>query len=472
MLPELILVQKLLWLAMGIPLVDLALMLKKNRNKLATSRLGSKKDLGRLIGDDGLILSKKFQLTFKKTLEGVCIIAPTGEGKTTSIFLPNLLSNDLPKGSKIIADPKGELFKLTSEYQRSIGIEPILFEPLGNNAHYNPLEHCKNFTEVRELASNLIQNGELAIQLASGRNGGSSEWINMSIPLFTAMLLLCKTVSEAVKKLISTPTLELPHLFETCGNEDAKEQFNIFMASAGSPKTLSSIVSTLLSSLQLFTDHDLIKTTSESDFSPLDLRKKPVALYIKYDEAKSNYLAPFLSVFYSQLIDKIMYNEGLPILFMLDEFQNIGRISNFAQIVAVGRSRNLGFMICLQNLVRLYDVHGKNNTTTILNNMKTKCILPSLSDYDALSYISNLCGDKEVATESKSGDKINHSTTTRRLFPADEIRRIEDNKILIIAHNKLPFLDNQNVYYTQEKYLKNVIYKTTPLIINHQKKLA
>ena len=453
---EFAMMQKLLWLAMCIPLVDLALLFRKNRQKLATSRLGSKKDLGKLLGNDGLIVSKNFQLSFKKTLEGICIIAPTGEGKTTSIFLPNLLSNDLPKGSKIVADPKGELFELTSEYQRSIGIEPILFEPLGNHAHYNLLEHCKSFTEVRELATNLLQNGELSIQLASGRSGGSSEWINMAIPLFTAMLLICKTIPGSVKRLISTPSLELPHMFEHCGNPDALEQFNIFMTSAGSPKTLSSIVSTLLSSLQLFTDHDLIKSTSKSDFSPTDLRERPICLYIKYDEAKSNYLAPFLSCFYSQLIDKIMYTKGLPILFMLDEFQNIGRINNFAQIVAVGRSRNLGFMICLQNLVKLYDIYGKNNATTILNNLKTKCILPSLSDYEALTYISNLCDDREVKTETHNGDKVTTGTTTKKLFTPGEIRRIEDDMVLIVAHNKLPFLDNQNIYYNQPKYANNV----------------
>jgi len=239
-------------------------------------------------------------------------------------------------------------------------------------------------------------------------------------------------------------------------NEDVKEQFNIFMSSAGSPKTLSSIVSTLLSNMQLFTDHKIINATSRSDFSPMDMRKTPTALYIKYDEAKSNYLAPFLSCFYSQIIEKIMYSEGLPVLFFLDEAQNVGRINNLPQVVATGRSKGLGFVICLQNISKLYDIYGKNNTVTILNCLKSKCILPSLSDYECLSYFSNLCGDKEVKTESISGDKKTYSTATRKLFTADEIRRIQDDKILIIAHNKLPFLDDQNIYYKQEKYMKNI----------------
>ena len=458
---EMEMIQKLLLLTLTIPVIEMYSLLTKSKIKLATSKLGGLKDMGKLRGNDGLILSVNFQLNFKKTLEGVCVIAPTGEGKTVGTFLPNVLSNDLPKSSIVIADPKGEIYSLSKSYQEKVcGRRCILFEPLKNQAKYNPIDSCENFTEYRELASNLIQNGELALQMATGKTGGESTFENMAIPLFTAALLNSKTINEAVRLIINNSPEELTEILGNNKNEDIKEQFKIFNSSKQSPKTMSSIISTLLSSLQLFTDHNIINTTSKSTFKPIDLRKQPIALYIKYDEAKSNYLAPFLSVFYSQLIDKIMYGVGLPVLFFLDEFQNIGRIANFPQIVAVSRSKNIGFLVCLQNLVKIYDIYGKNNAMTILNNLKSKCILPSLSDPEALSYISNLCGDTEIKTESTTGDKKTQSATTRKLFTPDEIRRIEDNKTLLILHNKLPFLDEQNSYYLDEKYNKNVSLKS------------
>ena len=457
MIPEIALLYKFLLIATAIPIVDVTIRLTKTRVKLATSKLGSKSDLGRLNGNDGLILSKQCQLSFKKTLEGVCVIAPTGEGKSSSVTIPILLSNDLPKSSIVVADPKGEQYLLSAEYQRSIGRTPILFEPLGNSAKYNPLEQCKDFTEIRDLATNLIMNGDMAMQMATGRNGGSTEWQTMSIPLFIAALLRSKTISEAVKFLVETPSLELVELLAREPNEDIRQQFAIFMSSAESPKTMASIKSTLLSSLQLWTDHNIINSTAKSDFNPSDLRNKPIALYIKYDAFKSNYLSPFLSVFYSQLIEKLMYCKGLPVTFILDEFGNIGRISNFETAVTTGRSEGLSFLICIQDMVRLYEIYGKNKTTTILNCLKTKCVLPSISDYEALTYISNLCDDTEIATESYSGDKVSHSKTTRKLFTPGAIRMLKDDTILIVAHNKYPFLDKQNTYYTQEKYTNNII---------------
>jgi len=387
----------------------------------------------------------------------VCVIAPTGEGKSSSVTIPILLSNDLPKSSIVVADPKGELYRTTSAYQQSIGRTVILLEPLGNNAHYNPLDNCKTFTQIRELATQLVQNGELAMTLATGRSGGSTEWLTMGIPLLCASLIEHQTISESVKFLINTPILRLAELLGNSKNEDTREQFNLFMSSANSPKTMSGIVSTLLSALQLFTDHQLIITTSSSDFKPEDLREKTIALYIKYDVFKSNYLSPFLSIFYSQLIEKLMYKNGIPVLFLLDEFQNVGRISNFETVVATGRSEGLGFLVCIQDMVRLHDIYGKNKTVTILNNLKTKCILPSISDYEALTYISNLCGDKEVQTESTSDNGVSHSKTVKKVFTVDEIRRIPDDMILIVAHNKLPLLDKQNIYYNQKKYTDNVL---------------
>lgn len=406
-----------------------------NKRLSGTSKFS--KSLKQLEGNDGLILSKNHQLNFHKSKENVIVIGPTGEGKTRNVLLPNLLTNYLPKGSIVIADIKGELWELTHAYQESIGRKPLRFIPLGKTKgiHYNILANCRDFTEIRQLASQILSNGSLGLRLESGGSVGSeSTWVNMAIPLFTAALLYCKdkTIDAAVKLLINSNLEILSAMFKASMNEDIRQQFNIFMSAAGCDGEMAGILSTLTMNIQLFTDHYLIENTSSSDFSPEDLRKEPIALYIQYDASKSNYLAPFLSVFYSQLINHIMETKGLPVYFFLDELQNLGRIANFAETVSLSRSNEIVFLLAVQSLSKLYDVYGRNNTTSALNNIKTKLVLSSISDMDTLNYVSGLCGFTTII------DKVKTKT---KLLEDDEVRRLDSNKILIIAHNRLPIVD-------------------------------
>lgn len=418
-----------------------AILAKQRKNKLGTSKL--KMERGKLTGSDGFILSKNFQLNFKKSCENVVVIAPPGEGKTRSFFIPNLLSNHFPKSSIVIPDPKGKLYEATAAYQKSLGRKIILYEPLGSNSKYNPLEHCKDFTEVRQLAVNILENA----QLASGTESKNSEWISMSAPLLTAALLHEKTISEALDLIILNDEETLDNIFLNSSIE-AKKQFLIFKTSLRSEGTTDSIRSTLATSLALYSDPNLIKNTSKSDFSGEQLREEPTALYIRYNTAKAKYLSPYLGIFYTQLIEKIMcsYNDNLPVIFLMEELQNLGKIQNFENILAVSREYSMPFMCCLQNVVKLSDIYGQYNAMTILNCLKTKCILPSLSDLDALKYISELCGETEIILDHEKGKTTKQS---RKLFTPDEVRRLSNNnkdsddKVLIVAHNKLPFLDKQ-----------------------------
>lgn len=441
-----------------------------SRNKLATSKVGTIKDLKGLTGE-GLQISRNVKLNDKSSFEHICILGPTGSGKTTSEFLPNLLSENIPQNSSIVvSDPKGELYQLTSEYQRLIGREPILFSPLepAISLKYNPLEQCIDFTEVRELGANLLMNGALAMEIATGKKSGGTEWLQMAQPLFIAALLYCRkldktrnTIPEALKLIINNTDEELDNIFKSAGNE-AREQYQIYKTCTQSERTSAGIKITLTSNLQLFTDPKLIQATKRTDFTADELRKRPICLYISYPVRKANYLSPFTSCFYSQFIDKITENNtGRPVYFLWDEFANVGQLSNFPQNVATVRSSRMSFIICLQSFNQLEQVYGKENALAIWNNLKIKVALPGISDNETLTLLSNLCGETEVdtTTETKSNGKISrsYSKSKKKLFTQDEIRRIGSKELLIIAHNRQPVLDTQNLYFEQECYTKNVL---------------
>jgi type IV secretion system protein VirD4 len=441
-----------------------------SKDKLATSKLGTSKELKGLTGIDGLVISKTVQLNKKACYEGICVIGPTGAGKTTSQFYPNLLSNDLPMSSIVVNDQKGELYSITAKYQGSIGRKPILFSPLETKACYNPLEQCKGTEEVIELGQNILLNGALSLEVKTGKSAGGLEWIQMATPLFIAALLYCKslkrpynTIDNALKLIIDNDQDQLDYIF-TNAPVDAREQYKIFKTCLESPRTMSSIKITLTTNLELFTDPNIKRTISKSDFIAEELRKQPTCLYITYPERKANYLSPFTSCFYSQFIDKIIdsyTDDSLPVFFLWDEFAHSGQLSNFAQNVASVRSRRMSFTVCLQSITQLVQLYGRANAEAILNNLKTKIILPGLTDHTTLDMMSNLAGYGEitVSSESRSEKGVSHSfsKTRRKVMEPDEIRRLKDDELLIIAHNRQPVVDKQNIYYKQERYLKNIL---------------
>ncbi|MZK53312.1 type IV secretory system conjugative DNA transfer family protein [Clostridium beijerinckii] len=446
--------------------------LEKNKNKLANGNLISKNDILDILGNDGLILSKDIQLKEKYDYEGSVIFGATGSKKTTSTYVPNLLKNNL-KGSIVVTDPKGELFKITSGYQKEVCKRKVLkFSPLEPeySEKYNLLTSCKDNMEVLELAQSLIFNGCLSIELSTGKKVGGMEWIQMAQPYLASALLYCKdleypfnTIEFAFQLLITLKDKELDVLFTNSKNYDCITQWRIYKTVGKADRTEGSIKITFATNMQLFVDERINKACGSTTFNFEDFRKEPTILYICYPEHKANYISPFIAPFLSKMFNDLIecYNKkSLPITFLCDEAGNIGQITNLANKVSTVRSREISVNICLQGLTQLYQIYGKDNATTILNNLKTKLIFPSMSDEEALKYISTLCGEKEIETisrnENKSGTSTSYNKTKIRMFSESDLRCLNDDEFLLITSNKQPILSKQNTYFTNNEYTQNI----------------
>lgn len=441
-------------------------------DKLTNGHLAKRKEIESILNDDGLILAKDIQIKRKFNYEGSVTFGATGAGKTTGFFIPNLLSNDI-NGSIIVTDPKGELFKLTSWYQKNVcGRKILRFSPLESeiSEQYNLLAMCKDNCEVLELASNLLFNGSLSIELSTGKKTGGVEWVQMAEPLFASALLYAKTLESpfntiefAFQLLITLDTKQLDALFMSSKNYDIITQWKIFKMVGGADRTEGSIKISLSTNLKLFTDERINKVSSDTTFDFESFRKEPTILYIIYPENKANYISPFTAPFFSKMLDTFinMYSENsLPITIFADEFANIGMINNMSTNVSTIRSREISMNICLQSITQLYQVYGEHNAKAILNNLKSKMIYPSLSDERTLNYISTLAGEKQIEIANRSENKNSTSTsfskTKVRMFSESDLRCLKDDEVLIITSNKPPILAKQNTYYINDDYKQNI----------------
>ena len=469
--------------------------LKKSKTKYGdqgTARIGNLRELNGLTGTDGFTISKNVRLSAEKSYEHVMVLGPTGSGKSSSFFIPNLLDLD-GIHSAVVTDPKGEMYELTSPYLESLGYNIIKLEPLHperNEFFYNPLAIIDDATEIRNIAQLILTNGNKAVEISTGSSSSGAEWINMSIPLLAASFAYVKefgktkSIPEAIDIILNGNLKSMDEMFRKC--PDAYKLFLIFKSAGESEKTISSIKSVLTTNVQLFTDPKVAKFVTapmvynedgekipdeERLFNPLILRKKPTVLFVCVPEAKATMMMPLMSVFFTQLLEITMEQKtGQPILYMLDEFANIGVIPSIATVTATARSRKIGISIGIQGVEQLKRNYGDENAEDIMNNLKTKMIYSGLTGTSA-QYVSDLAGVTTIETKSYStqntpgqdvvtsiftGPSVQKSGTRREVITPDEVRRMDEDKVLIIAHNRNPVFDAKNSYFKQKKYTEKI----------------
>lgn len=469
--------------------------LKKSKTKYGdqgTARIGNIRELNGLTGTDGFTISKNVRLSAEKSYEHVMVLGPTGSGKSSSFFIPNLLDLD-GIHSAVVTDPKGEMYELTSPYLESLGYNIVKLEPLHperNEFFYNPLAIIDDATEIRNIAQLILTNGNKAVEISTGSSSSGAEWINMSIPLLAASFAYVKefgktkSIPEAIDIILNGNLKSMDEMFRKC--PDAYKLFLIFKSAGESEKTISSIKSVLTTNVQLFTDPKVAKFVTapmvynedgeripdeERLFNPLILRRKPTVLFVCVPEAKATMMMPLMSVFFTQLLEITMEQKnGQPILYMLDEFANIGVIPSIATVTATARSRKIGISIGIQGVEQLKRNYGDENAEDIMNNLKTKMIYSGLTGTSA-QYVSDLAGVTTIETKSYStqntpgqdvvtsiftGPSVQRSGTRREVITPDEVRRMDEDKVLIIAHNRNPVFDAKNSYFKQKKYTEKI----------------
>ncbi|NLO89484.1 MAG: type IV secretory system conjugative DNA transfer family protein [Clostridia bacterium] len=427
--------------------IEQRMIRKRHLGKQGTARWGTEQTLKPLMGDDGVFLgysegiaNKPVRLSLRASCEHIAVIGPTGCGKTSSFFIPNLLT--LPEGvSAVVTDPKGELEQITGDRLRERGWKVVALAPgRKNSGVYNPLANCKDETEVSELASITLKNGY-------SEGGQTDQWVSFAQPLWESMLLLER---ELAKKENRVPSMVKAYKYISTMDEDKRkelamqgsvkvmETYLAYGQSLQSPETAGSIRTVAVSSLKLFTRDDIAGVVQDEGFSPSDLRKEPTVFFIQIPEHKSQLMKPFSATLYWQIMEHLVMEPGLPVFFFLDEFPNIGKIPGFAQMAATLRSRKISLNVCMQGIEQLAREYSPEEQTDIINNLKTKI------------FYSGLTGESNEFFQKIAG-RASYEEESTNLLSADELRRLEKDRIIVLAHNLPPVILKAIPYFKQNQ---------------------
>lgn len=381
------------------------------------------------------------------------VIGATGSGKTQCIIYPtvNILAR---KGeSMIITDPKGEIYEKTSNMLRAMGYQILLlnFRDPQRGSSWNPMSLPYQYYKSGNQDKAIELLDDLAANILYEEKSGNADpfWEKTSADYFSGLAL--GLFEDAKEDEININSISL---MSTVGEDKIgrstyiKEYFNMKdPASAAAvnasstimapDETKGSILSVFKQKIKLFASREnLSEMLSHSDIDITTIGKQKTVLFIVIQDEKKTYhslVTILLKQCYETLIAVAQENGGkLPVRtnFLLDEFANMPPLKDITTMITAARSRQIRFLMIIQNFAQLDEVYGKENAETLKGNCGNIVYLIT-TELKALEEISKMCGEKE----SKKSDK----TASTPLVTVSDLQRMKLFDAIILRLRKQPF---------------------------------
>jgi len=211
-------------------------------------------------------------------------------------------------------------------------------------------------------------------------------------------------------------------------------------------QTAASVMKGVLSRLGWLSDQAVQRFTS-AETAPPDfaaLVTAPTAVYWVLHEQDVALLRPLSSLFFTLLLDQLQRVRGtVPITLYLDEFANVGALPDFPTTISVARGRGLGLVLGVQSLGQLEGLYGRHGAETIRVNCATKLFLHGL-DGEGSEHVSRILGERTMlgtrTSRSHTGVTTSDDVQGRSLLTADEVRRLDRDRLVMLVSNHRPAL--------------------------------
>lgn len=352
-----------------------------------------------------------------------------GSGKGTQVIIPNLLA--VPT-SCIVIDPKGQNAAITARARGELGNRVFILNPYNvlpahldnkgkqviNCARYNPLDRIDpesvNFVgDVGSLAQSLIV-----------YQGGDTHWADAGRELVAALIMhVCMDSDPETRNLGYVRALL---------NQDARG-FALTLADmirggfpplvqkavqfAGDTNEIKSIISAARTQLAFLDDPSICDALATSDFRFADMKREAITVYLvlpfKQIEAQARWLRLLITSAIEELTEEPQPGDKR-VLFMLDEFAQLGRLHAVERALALVRGYGVQLWPFLQDLPQLKSVYPDRWESFLATAGVVQFFTPN--DNTTAEYVSQRCGvhlvKRKTFSESSGERSSSQSTST------------------------------------------------------------
>jgi len=374
--------------------------------------------------------------------------APTGAGKGIGCAIPNLWTY---RHSVVVLDLKGELVRHTAEVRRRMGQRVFVLDPFketkGPYHVFNPMGRVTEggpqaISEATQLADALVVRSSL---------GTDTYWDDAAADLLKGLILHVACEVPPAEAHLGTLRERL-----TDKSDDLKKTFKKMSESKDTAirrcgqsmlqkhdKELSSVLSSARRHTDFLDDPCLEEVTRAAGISFSELKRTPTTIYLV--------LPPHQLIVYRRWVRLILAaaladmtrtsNDKVPVLFLLDEFPKLGRMTSIEDGISILRGYGVQLWIFVQDLSQLRVAYP--GWRTFLANATLQCF--GTQDMETARYVSQLLGNTtqklthvQHGTSHTSGLRSNRGTSqssseqrhSRALRDVDELRCMDPSDVI------------------------------------------
>lgn len=409
---------------------------------------------------------------FARGMGNMVTYAPARGGKTTGVVMPAALH--WYGGSLYLPDIKAEVAAISMEARRANGQHVILWNPfnvlgLGGKS-FNPL-----YILVKDISINQGKNlhehalliGNTLIPYVKETNGffrkGARRFL-ISLLLYLAVFEKGQCHLPGLRNLVWASTerkQEIAEIMKYCNAYGGLlKDYGNHLAELVDPtyiKTFGAMRDYAIDATQIFDSHtDFGKSLMGHDFELADLLNGHTTFHPIIPEEKLDSHGSIIGLISALLFEMIAGQaKPSPVMMLMEEFGNIGRISNIKKAVTLLGGKGLRVWFILQSRQQLIDLYD-NEIASLIEGQCSMIQQWSIRDPEDRKRWSERCGKTTVKSYSMQHDprdpltpwKPSIGESAKSVLSNDAIGTLPDD-IQLIAISGQPIIAAKIVPYFQ-----------------------
>jgi type IV secretion system protein VirD4 len=399
----------------------------------------------------GLLLGKfcdrKLWLPKRLSVRHTLVCGPTGSGKSTAIFIPNLIEQVGVSAIVTEASPGRTtpvLYKNTAGWRNLAGHKVIYFNPDDpRSMRVNPVDLVKTFDDAQLLANLIVAN------TTADTHVGDQVWSQAETHLLQALLLhvagMRENLNEPSREGDQASLGYLRALLRRGPAGMQEELMGTRLAAArneyegylnnSSPNFRFGVVSGLLARLTLFANPQIAAVTEVTDFSMDELTNSLFTIYLSIPVHRQDYtplaalIFNYAFTFILNRLEKLKY----PLMLFLDEFTNFGAIPGMSRYLTVIRNAGIGAVLGVQDLIQMEAVYREKQAQILWSQPRTKIFFPPADDRMA-ERISKMLGTTTEKESVQVSAQLSAREMPRPLISASDLMFLErEDKYVMLS---------------------------------------